>query len=223
MERTINKSKPTTSGKRVEVKKGKINLSRIFPNEFQKEGTLTAELKQEVHTNSYYPSKKVSSDMQDSLFPEAAFGFSEQKFTSVETRVAWVFVPLNITEEAVIAQIAEAEANGATIYKVLASEPILDENQQFAINSPTIPRTKDSFANTQVARYPMGHPDEGKLILDTNGNPFYRKVYYSSTPQQDIDARDASKLYMSPEIKAELQGAAVLQGQDIAGEVVKNF
>src|SRR3954469_7490891 len=97
----VNTGKATSSGKRVVVKKGKIKLSRIWPNEFQKEGTLTAELKQEVHTTSYYPSKKVSSDMQSALFSEQEFGFAEQEFVSTETRVAWTFVPVGIAEEAV--------------------------------------------------------------------------------------------------------------------------
>lgn len=204
---------PTSTGKRVEIRKGKLALRRLFMNDFQKEGSITAEIEQVVITTSFYPAKKVSSDMQAGLFSLAEFGYAETPYESTETRISWVPVPVDSTVEEVAVRLAVMEAAGATNYKVLANEPILDENQKFAIGAKR--RTKDQFAATQVCRYPKGHADEGKLILDENHNPFYRRIFFMDKPQVDIDARDKNKVYLSPEIIAEMQGAAVLQGQTV--------
>lgn len=45
----------TTSKIRKEVSKSEINVSRVYSSDYQKEGTLTAELKQTIKTTSFYP------------------------------------------------------------------------------------------------------------------------------------------------------------------------
>ena len=199
-----------------EVVRGKITLRRIFENTWQKPGTLTAEIEQEVTTFSTYPAKKISSDKQSALFDVEDFGFEAPKpYESVETRIAWVFVPLDSTEESVKAKLEAAEARGAVIYKVLSSQPILDENQLYAIKNGLGNSSKASFANTQVCKYPMGHADEGKLILDSHGNPMYRRTFFWHEAHADEDFRSVDDVYMSPEIKAELLGASAIKGQTI--------
>lgn len=143
------------AGVRHETTRTKVELSRIYAAEYQKPGTLTAELKQEVITTSFYPSKKVESSMQNGLFSTAEFGFDEQVFTNTESRYAWVPVPEGATEEQVRAMLEKANANGAVIYKVLDNEPILDENQLYSISIGQ--KTLGDFANRQVVRYPDTH------------------------------------------------------------------
>lgn len=201
------------NGVRLEVTKGPITLDKISKSQWQKEGTLTAQIRQVITRKSSYPSKKVSSSMQANVFATGDFGFGEQDFLATETRVAFIPVPANISEADVKAKLDAAHANGATIYRVLANEPILDENQKYALDKGLT--TKDAFANAQVVRYPKGNPNEGKIWTDAQGNVQYRKTFFWLTAMEDQDARGNGKTYVSPEIKAELAGAATMAGQTI--------
>lgn len=190
-----------------------ISLDRIYSNEFQKEGTLTAQIRQIVTTYSSYPSKRVASDMQNAIFSNNDFGFKPQVFESTETRVAWLLVPLGVTEAEVIAKIEAANKNGACIYRVLSNTPILDENQKYAIIAGLT--TKDAFANSQAVRYGVGHKQEGQLTLDKAGNVQYRRTFFWNSPMDDQDARSASDVYLSAELAAELKGASIMKGQSL--------
>lgn len=208
----------TPTGVRRETSKSPVTLSRIYKAEFQKEGTKTVELSQKVITKSFYPSKKVSSNLQNGLFDAQEFGFTEQEFTSTEQRMAWLPVPEGMGEAEVAARIAADSKNGSTIYRVLSSTPILDENQKYAISQGL--RDMDYFANSQVTRYPenektIADGTANKLILDSNGNPQYRRTFYWKTPHEDIDVRNASEVYLSKEIAVELKGASALAGQTL--------
>lgn len=188
---------------RKESKKSEIEISRVYKSDYQKEGTLTAELKQTVTTKSYYPSKSVSNNMQDNIFGMADFGFEEQKFNNVETRVAWIDVPESSTNETIKAQLAKFPK--AELYKVLSNKPIITDAQQYAIDQNIV--TLDVFANRQAVRYPAGHPQEGELALDAKGKVQYRAVFFAKELKEDIDYRteDPSDFYVSSELEAEIQ------------------
>lgn len=203
---------------RKEVTKGGIMVDRIYKNDFQKPGTLTAQIRQVIETQSFYPSKKVDSNLQDNIFDGKDFGFDDQKFTAKETRVAWIFVPENITPDVVQTRLDAAVKAGACIYKVLSAEPILDDNQKYAIQQKL--RTMDDFADAQAARYPENEETKAngtanKLILDARGNVQYRRTFFFKTPQEDHDVRDQVTPYLSAKLKAELVGAAAMSGQTI--------
>lgn len=211
-------SETTVNGVRHVTTRTPVTLSRIYKADYQKDGTMTAELRQEVIIDSYYPSKKVESNMQNGLFSAQEFGFDEQHFQNIEKRVAWVLIPAAATEDSVLAMLAKANTNKAVIYKVLDSEPILDENQHYALT--TGQRTMDDFANRQVVRYPDNHPTApGQLCLNNNLVQ-YRRTFFWNGPKNDVDNRGKGKVYMSPEITAEIGGvqaiANVLSGQIIS-------
>lgn len=193
----------------------------IYAGEFQKDGTMTAQLRQKVTTKSFYPSKRVDSNLTDNLFAAEDFGFTEQEFTSVEERVTWMLVPPNSTVEDIQARIVAAEKKGARLYRVLSNSPILDDNQKYGIQQGL--RTMDDYANSQIARYPKNEQTiaDGTAecpILDENGNVFYRRAFFALTAKEDMDLRSATaETYMSPEIAAELEGASVLAGQTLGG------
>lgn len=208
-------------GVRTEVKKGAITVSRIYKADFQKEGTLTAELKQEIITKSFYPSKQVATDLQQNIFSNEEFGFKDQEFESKETRVAWLDVPANLSEEQIKQRIAQAVTNGACLYKILSNRPIISQSQQYAIN--TNQRTLDEYANSQVVRYPQGSVDrvtgevnEGKIALHME-KPQYRRNFFWATPKEDQDLRtpEPADFYISTELAAELQGATVITEQKV--------
>jgi len=209
-----------SNAQRTEVVKSSIKFERFFVNDFQKAGSKTAELSMVVTTKSWYPSKKVDSNLSDNLFAPAEFGYSEQEFVSTEKRMAWMIVPSSTTEEDFKGKLAAALAKGATIYRVLSIRPILDENQLYAINNGI--RTKEQFANGQASRYPeneetIAKGTAGKLILDSNSNVTYRRTFFSITSKADIDERFNENIepWVSAELEAELLGASVFEGQSI--------
>ena len=200
-----NESNVAESQVRHEVTVGTLEVSRVYTGNYQKEGTLTAELKQVVTTKSHYPKKSVTTNMQDNPFATEDFGFEEQEFTNNETRVAWIDVPANATVESVKAKLAEFPK--ANLYKVLANKPILSDAQQYGISANLT--TKDIIGNSQAIRYPEDHSDaalRGKLILDPKGKVQYRAVFFLTKGGVDVDHRsaDPSDFYATPEIAAEL-------------------
>lgn len=211
---------PTGNAIRTTTSKDEITLDNIHVNDFQKAGTKTAQLRQRIVTTSYYPSKKVDSNLQQNPFAASDFGFAEQVFESIEERMAWLLIPENSTEDALKVKLAVANKNGATIYKVLSNSPILDENQAYAVKQGI--RTKDQFAVKQLTRYPKNAKNDeagltGKLILDKAGNVQYRRTYLWLTPMTDKDVRGSVDfpVYVPKEIEAELKGASVFQGQTL--------
>lgn len=201
---------------RREVSKSPITVSRLYKGDFQKPGTITAELKQTVVTKTHYPAQVVVDSLQDNIFDTSAFGFEEKLFENSETRVAWIDVPENIKMEDVVAKLASFK--GACLYKILSNRPIISDRQQHAIDSPDIEATLDTFANSQAARYGADHEDAGKLVLDKNGKIQYRGVYFSVEEKEDQDLRtlDVADFYASPELTAELTGSSIaIEGQEL--------
>ena len=200
-------------GIKKESLKSEIVFDKFQSGEFQKEGTVTAQIRQIITTKSTYPSKKTSSTLQDNIFSNEEFGFDGQEYESKEERVAWLLVPESTTEETVKAKLAMANSKGACIYRVLSNKPIVDEHQAYAINEGLV--TLDHFANKQAVRYPAGDPKEGLLVLDKQNNVQYKRTFFWSTPKEDIDIRKVGEVYLSAELKAEMSGASIMSGQTI--------
>jgi len=210
-----------TSNVKKEVTVEAIEVSRVYASNFQKEGTLTAELKQTVKTKSFYPSKSVRNSLQDNPFGNEEFKFEETIFDSQEVRVAWIDVPAETFDTAEKVAGRMKSIPEATLYRILSNKPSISDAQQAGINSGQT--TLDIIANAQVVRYPkdtkIGEVNVGGLIvLDNAGKPQYRGIYYSNTVKSDVDMRteDVADFYTTPEITAELANAPVqIKGQSI--------
>lgn len=190
---------------RKEVSKSGIVISRIYKADYQKDGSLTAELKQTVKTVSYYPSKSVSNDMQDNVFGTEQFGYQDHKYENEEVRVAWINVPADATEDSVMEQLNKFP--NATLYKVLSNKPILTSDQKYAVEAELT--TKDILAASQVIRYGEGAENAGSLILDENGKLQYRRVFFKTqaTPDQDLRTKEPEDFYAPEAIIAELNNS----------------
>jgi hypothetical protein len=192
---------------RKEISLGPVTVSRVYKADYQKKNTLTAELRQEIKTLSYYPTQRVDSNISSNIFAIKDFkGIEDKAFESIETRVAWLDVPEDATVESVKAQLAKFPE--AQIYKVLSNKPIISDSEQYAINNPELSDvTLDSYANRQIVRYPKGNENEGKIVL-VNGKPQYRRTPFFATvmPDQDMRTSEPKDFYASAEILAEMQG-----------------
>jgi hypothetical protein len=197
-------SSTENQGVRKEISKGALEISRVHATAYQKEGTLTAEIKQTVTTKSFYPSKSVSHNLQDNPFSTAEFGFTENAYSSDERRVVWVDVPTGSTVESVAAKLASLP--DATIYKILANKPIISDSQNYAIKAGLT--SMEAIADKQAVRYPEGHQESGKLILK-DGKPQYKTTFFKSVAcaDQDLRTADPADFYATPRIKAELANA----------------
>lgn len=197
---------------RKEVVKSALEVSRVYKTDYQKEGTLTAEIKQTVTTKSFYPSKSVRSNFQDNPFSNEEFGFSEQEFVSVEKRVAWIDVPQNSTEESVKEILKKFPE--ASLYKVLANRPILTDNQTYAINANLT--TEDAIGEKQLVKYPDNHEKKGEIVMDSLNKPQYRAIFFKTTAHADLDQRtsEPSDFYATPSVKAVLSPNSVTASQD---------
>ena len=209
MEATIaNNNNMTTNGVRTEVKESAIVVSRVYKSDYQKEGTLTAELKQTITKEFFYPSKQVENSIQGNIFSLDEFGFKEDKYESTETRVAWIDVPVNSTVESVMKKLKTFPK--ARINKYLSNSPILSDTDKYAIDNPDLEVDLDTFANRQVVRYGANHENAGELILDRNGKVQYRRNAFSPSGAADVDIRSAeAAMYLSEEIRAEYNGVAM--------------
>jgi len=192
---------------RKEVNVGQLTVSRVFTNMHQKEGTLTAELRQAVETKSFYPSKQIANDMQDNVFAVDDFGFGEQEFSNTENRVSWIDVPAGTTVEQVTAKLADNPNAG--LYRVLSNHPILTSGQVYAINNQIT--TKEAIAESQVVRMPEGSPTPGALAPDPNGKPQYRGIFFSIDGKDDNDKRtsDVEDFFTTELISSEIAGSSV--------------
>lgn len=202
---TENQTPTATEIKKV-VTKGQIEVSRVFKGKFQKEGTETAELKQTIDTQSFYPSKTVTSNFQDNPFANEDFNFGEAEWKNSETRVAWINVPEGTTVETVVAKLKSHPKAG--LYKVMSNSPIISDIQEYAINQNLT--SADIIGDSQVVRYPKGDKNEGKLIL-SNGKPQYRAVFFNTQGLGDQDSRTAvpSEFYATEAVQMELSNTNV--------------
>lgn len=199
---------------RKEVNVSPIMVSRVYQASYQKDNTMTAELKQTITTKSYYPTKSVSNELKDNPFSNEQLGIAEgEPFEAKETRVTWIDVPVDSTVESVQAKLATLP--NANIYKILANKPILSSSQQAGIDAGLT--STDVIANSQVVRYGKNHPEAGKLVLQ-NGKPQYRVTYFKSAGSEDVDMRtaDPADFYATAEIKMELAQSTTsfIVGQD---------
>lgn len=190
--------------KRTEV--GELTLSRVFENQYQKEGTKTAEFKQIVTTHASYPTKSVTNSLSDNLFSaEKDFGIETEDYSNESTRVAWILVPEDATEESVKEKLKKAPK--AKLQRILSNHPILTSEQNYAIENGLT--TKDAIATSQILRYPKGADKEGEIILDRNTDkPIYKVDVFRTGECEDLDKRNSVEdgFYLPEELKAEVDG-----------------
>ena len=186
------------NGIKTTVTRGDIEVTSIGISAFQKEGTMTATLKQTVETISLYPTKSVNSDLQDNVFGIEDFGFEATPHSNKRTNVVFLDVPEGSTVESVKERLSKFP--NATLYRILSNHPILTDKQQYAIDNGI--RTKEEFANSQVVKYGEGE-HAGELILDQNGKVQYKATFLSTTDKEDVDRRtpEPEDVYMSEEIE----------------------
>jgi len=198
------------------VEKSKLVVSRVYYGDFQKEGDgkMTAELKQKVTSTAWYPKKSVSSDLQDNIYAAKDFGFDEEPYVSESTRVAWIDVPEESTVDTVTADLAAF--TGAEIYRIMSNEPVLSDNQKFAVDSPNYDASMDSYANRQVVREGTEDGSPGPLAL-YNGKVQYKSNFFSKEGHEDVDLRTVNpkEMFISEELQAELDPAFQVSGQKL--------
>lgn len=190
---------------RKEIKKSTIEVSRIYASAYQKEGTLTAELKQAVTISSYYPKKSITNDLQDNLFKTEDFSFGETCFEQKKIYVTWLDVPEGTSIEDVKNKL-NSNPN-ATIYRIISNYPIFHSGQKDQISRIEADTTissqervdkvnsfKNQIANRQLIRYSADAEDlsykKNEIVKDSLGRPQYKADFFSENEKKDIDLRN---------------------------------
>lgn len=183
----------------VETTVSPLTCQEVRTSEFQKAGTLTAILRQEVKTISTYPGKKFSNELQDNLFDNSAFGDEGQKFTKTEKRVAFMLVPIGTTAEQVNEKLKGQPK--ACIYKILSSKPIISKDQAYAISMGQT--TLEAIASRQR----VIDPETGEVILH-QGQEQFRGTYFSVSGKEDEDLRVIPAPNFQEQVQFELQSSS---------------
>ena len=184
---------------------GDVTIDSVKASKYQKNGTLTAQLRQVIKTITTYPSTVIGDGVSDNLFDDNEFSLSEGKsYENEETRVTWINVPDTCTIQVLQQRLDNLKAQGKQpcIMKVVSNEPILTDNQKNAIDRGL--KTKDDFADKQVVRYGKNSENQGALILDSEGNPMYKRNYFFKDRVEDENHCGVSEVYLSSKIAEEL-------------------
>lgn len=176
-----------------------IEVAEIRTSEYQKPGTMTAILKQEVTTTSVYPGKKFSNELADNLFDNSDFGDEGKTYEKTEKRVAFMLVPTGTTIEQIQEKLAKAPK--ACIYKILDTKPIVSNDQHYAISVGQT--TLEAIADKQR----VINPETGEVIL-FYGQEQYRATFFSTTGQADIDNRKVVSIVAEKAPSFELQSSS---------------
>lgn len=193
---------------RKEISRSPIQVSQVYKSEFQKPNSLTAELRQEVVTTSYYPKANMSNSLNDKLFAAEDFGVKDEAYESKEIRVAFLNVPESLdTPEKVQAHLAKFPE--LCLYRILSNKPILSEEDLRAVEQGFI--SVASKAKSQVVRYPDTSETPGMLALTKAGKVQYRRVAISTSFKDDDDQRNdiPEDTFLTEDLKAELNNIEV--------------
>jgi len=109
---------------RSSISKSKVSVDRVFTSEYQKEDSLTAQVRQTITRKSWYASKQPNDSLTHNLFEAEDFGYSEQEFESEENRVAFILVPVGQTQESVQAMIDKRYARNEAVKAALTAENV---------------------------------------------------------------------------------------------------
>jgi len=184
------------------VEFGEVVAVKFVVSQYQKEGTKAVHIQQPIEVTKSYPSKRVSNSLSSSLFESSEFKFEPITHSNKSTRNVIINVPDTATLESVQSMLDSRD--GAKIYEITSSKPILTDEQVNSIATGANSLTMDSYANKQVHRVPDNADNNaGALVLDENGQPQYKEKFFTLT-EVDKDIRVAGEFYASPEIKTEL-------------------
>jgi G:T/U-mismatch repair DNA glycosylase len=186
-------SKIVKSGN-VEFEFGKVVCELIRESRFHKD-MLVAQLRQEIVAK--YPSR-VANAGQDFLFAQNEFGFAAGQ-TFKNPRVAFWFVPMGTTREAVQARLDALYTAGKypSIQRSMSMNPFLEERHERMIAAGRT--TLEVIKNSQLAKGAERGPD-GQAILGADGKAniiplkykdmtFYRKNVLIPDFAPDVDLR----------------------------------
>lgn len=207
--------------------KGQITVSRVYRANYQKSGTLTAEMKQEVTEVTLYPDKVIRDDLQGNIYDIAEYNQDKKEFKKSRIDVTWIDVPDTESVESVKARLSQYP--NATLYRVISNHPIMSESTQKYIQNlidtgqeAMAKKVKDRMANSQVLRYRETSPDDGhykgELILDKFGKPQYKYCFLDETgTKEDIDLKteDPQDFYTTVEIHMSLNNIVIGKEQGI--------
>jgi len=200
--------KTSSNNKKQTREFGALEVSRVYENQYQKKGSLTAEIKQKVKTTTTYPGISVSTDKQVNPFSSDEFENTEETvYENESTRVAWIPVPDTADQETVQKKLDDGKFY---LKQVISNRPILTSQQKKAIEDGVSVNGMQRAAERQIVRAPQTADDAGLLIRDRDtGKPIYKanflveKTEDGSTPDEDLRTQKPEDFYLPESLKKE--------------------
>ena len=130
-----------------------------------------------------YPAARGGNSMTDALFSTDEFGGNGQQYIS--ERVTFIKVPKSATKEQVQAKL-DATPN-ARLYRIMSLDfkKVMTDEQIRSVEEGWGSKSYEEYEESLRAK----NPETGENLL-FDGKPFYRAVYFSKTPVEDIDLRN---------------------------------
>jgi hypothetical protein len=168
---------------------GAVTVDKVSASKFQKEGTLTAQVSQNVLIITDYPSAQVNNSLTQNIFNVEEFGFKSQTFEQKQRRVAFFDVPTNADVASVqkrIDETVEALGEGKVVLCIHRScQPITHDGHKWALREGEL--TEDDLAMSQIVR----DPETKKPIL-FEGKYQYRSTNFRIDGVDEVDNRKAT-------------------------------
>lgn len=173
---------------RRELHRKPVGVDSVGISKFQKEGSLTAQMRQVIETLSWYQAKQSANSNTHSLFDNHDFGddYQDKPFTATENRIAFILVPPTSSVESVTRKLnfvvprnmaikAAMAAEGVSEVHLLKPETLEKISKEFETRVDRMP-TKDHLTEPCVYKILSNHP-----ILSTS------QQYSISIGQKTLD------------------------------------
>lgn len=182
---------------RTEVNAGLISCDKVYSATYQKEGSMTAQLRQVITTSKFYPTTKYTNEMEDNPFANELGGGSEKEYANEQTRVTWINVPVGTTPE----QVTEKVKNGKLV-QTISNSPILTNDQKYAIDNGL--KTMDDYAKSQIIQ--KNENGVLEIVKDAEGKFQYKVNNFKMDKNApDVDLRGTTEEYIPSWINEEIQ------------------
>lgn len=135
-----------------EIVRKPVTVDKVEVSKFQKEGSLTAHMRQVVEVHSWYQAKQSANSATNSLYDNSDFGeeYQDKPYISPENRVAFILVPEGTSVESVTKKLSMVAPRNAAIKAAMKEEGV---TETFDLNPDTLKKIAEEF-NTRVERLP---------------------------------------------------------------------
>jgi hypothetical protein len=137
---------------RTEMVRKAVSVDSVGVSKFQKEGSLTAQMRQVIEKLSWYQAKQSANSNTNSLYDNDDFGeeYQDKPYTATENRIAFILVPTTASVESVTKKLNLVVPRNHAIINAMKAEGV---TETFDLAPETLEAIAKEF-ETRVDRLP---------------------------------------------------------------------